>query len=189
MMDYYTAGQKRKRRNYYRHSKKDSFACGLELHPEKTKIVYCKDEIRKGEYDNTSFDFLGYAFRRRIAKNRRGKLFLNFTPGVSKASLKAMSRTIRKRRVRSRTDLSLSEIARWINPIIQGWLNYYGKFYRSLLYQMCRQVNKALVNWARRKYKKLKHHKNRACLFLEKIANSSKQLFAHWKQGMVGAFA
>lgn len=165
-------------------------ACGLKLHPEKTKIVYCKDGSRGGQYENTTFDFLGYTFRRRVCKNRqRNSLFLNFTPAVSKVSLKAMRLQIRKLRVRMRTDLSIEEIACWLNPKIAGWIAYYGRYTRSALYAMCRHVNKALVRWARRKYKSLRRHKTRAALFLEGIAEREPTLFAHWKLGMVGAFA
>lgn len=165
-------------------------ACGLELHPEKTKIVYCKDGSRKGQYEHTAFDFLGYTFRRRVCKNsKRNSLFVNFTPAVSKASLKAMRLKVRKWRVRMRTELSIEEMARWLNPKINGWIAYYGRYYRSALYGMCRHVNKALVRWARRKYKKLRHHKTRAALFMEGIAEREPTLFAHWKAGMVGGFA
>jgi len=165
-------------------------ACGLELHPDKTKIVYCKDGGRRGQYENTTFDFLGCTFRRRLCKNRqRSSLFLNFTPAVSKVSLKAMRLQIRKLRVRMRTELSIEEIAHWLNPKIAGWIAYYGCYTRSALYAMCRHVNKALVRWARRKYKSLRRHKTRAALFLEGIAEREPTLFAHWKLGMVGAFA
>lgn len=165
-------------------------ACGLELHPIKTKIVYCKDGSRKGQYENTEFDFLGYTFRRRLCKNRRrNSLFVNFTPAVSKSSLKAMRLKIRKLRVRMATQLSIAEIAKWLNPMISGWIAYYGKYCRSALYGMCRHVNKALVRWARRKYKSLRRHKTRAATFLEGIAKQSPHLFAHWRAGMVGAFA
>lgn len=164
--------------------------CGLELHPTKTKIVYCKDGSRKGSYEHTSLDFLGYTFRRRLVKNRRrNSMFISFTPAVSKTALKAMSKTIRRLKVRSRTDLSLSEIAQWLNPKIRGWLNYYGRFYRSMMYKMCRQVNGALVRWARRKFKKLRHHKTRARLRIEEISSENPTLFAHWGNGMIGGFA
>ena len=165
-------------------------ACGLELHPEKTKIVYCKDGSRKGEYENTAFDFLGYTFRRRLVKNsKRNTLFLNFTPAVSHSALKAMRWRIRKMRVRSCTGLSIEGIARWLNPIISGWIQYYGKYTRSALYGVFRHINMTLVRWARRKYKKLRRHKVRAIEFLEEIVNRSRHLFAHWRMGMTGGFA
>ena len=164
--------------------------CGLELHPVKTKIVYCKDASRKGTYENTSFDFLGYTFRRRTSWNRkRSSLFVNFTPAVSKEALKSMRLKIRKLRVRMATNLSITQLARWLNPIIHGWIAYYGAYCRSALYAMCRHINKALVRWARRKYKSLRRHKIKAAQFLERIVKQSPFMFAHWRAGMIGAFA
>ena len=121
-------------------------ACGLELHPQKTKIVYCKDGKRKGNHENTTFDFLGYTFRRRICENSKTNLlFLNFTPAVSKAAQKAMRIKIRKMRIRSRTDLELTQITQWLNPVLFGWMTYYGRYYRSALRNVFRHVNKVLV--------------------------------------------
>lgn len=164
--------------------------CGLELHPEKTKIVYCKDGRRQGNYSNTSFDFLGYTFRRRGCKDRKNDIMiLGFMPAVSTSSLKAMRRKIRKMRIRSRTDMSLTEIASWLNPMIRGWLTYYGAFYRSELYRLARHVNKTLVRWAMRKFKHLKGRKTKAMRLLERLAKQKPHLFVHWQQGMLGAFA
>ena len=164
--------------------------CGLELHPDKTRIAYCKDGKRKGKHEHTSFDFLGYTFRPRVVKNRqRNSIFVNFTPAVSKAAQKAMRFKIRKLGVRRRTELNIAQIAGWLNPIINGWLSYYGQFYRSEMYKVFRQINKALVRWARRKYKALRRHKTRAAILLEGIAKKHPQLFAHWRAGMVGGFA
>jgi len=170
---------------------KDRFeACGLERHPLKTKIVYCKEGSRKGDYQNTGFDFLGYTFKRRMCKNRKSNsLFLNFIPAVSKAAVKAMRKETRKRNLRNRTDLSLDDIAQWYNPVLQGWLNYYGAYNRSALYPVWRHVNKTLVSWALRKYKKLNGHKTRAAKFMEEIAAREPRLFVHWNTGMLGAFA
>lgn len=164
--------------------------CGLQLHPEKTKIVYCKDGARKKKYPNISFDFLGYTFRGRCCKNsKRNTIFINFTPAVSKRSLKAMRAKTKAYNWRNRTDLSLQEIARRYNPVLQGWINYYGKYSKSALYPMCRHFNKTLVAWSMRKYKRFRHRKTRASRFLEKICEDNPRLFAHWRCGMKGAFA
>jgi RNA-directed DNA polymerase len=164
--------------------------CGLELHPDKTKIVYCKDGSRRKEYPTKSFDFLGYTFRSRLCKNtKRNSLFMNFTPAVSKGALKSMRATTRKDDLRNRTDLSLDDIARWYNPKLQGWLNYYGKYSRSALYPVWRHFNKTLVAWARRKYKSLQRHKTKAGMFIERISKEQPNLFVHWRAGMQGAFA
>lgn len=164
--------------------------CGLELHPNKTKIVYCKDGSRRKDYPNKSFDFLGYTFRARLCKNtKRDTMFMNFTPAVSNDALKSMRSTTRKYNLRNRTDLSLADIARWYNPILQGWLNYYGKYSRSALYPVWRHFNTTLVAWAMRKYKPFKKRKTRAAMFVERISQEQPHLFVHWRAGMIGAFA
>ena len=164
--------------------------CGLELHPEKTRIVYCKDGSRKGGYPTVQFDFLGYTFRPRVVKNRkRNSLFVSFTPAVSATALKAMRQTTRTWNFRNRTDLSLRDISRMYNPILRGWLEYYGRFCPSALYPLLRHFNKTLIAWAMRKYRRLKGHKTRASLFIEGIAKRHPGLFVHWRRGMVGAFA
>lgn len=165
-------------------------ACGLELHPSKTKIVYCKDARRTGDYENTSFDFLGFTFRRRSCwVSRLQRMTLGFVPAVSRDALKGMRSKIRKSRLRQRTDQSLPEIASWLNPIVQGWMNYYGAFYKSAMYGLIRHVNKSLVRWAICKYKSLRRGKRRAVALLERIAKQSPRLFVHWRMGMTGAFA
>lgn len=164
--------------------------CALTLHPDKTRIVYCKDGSRKGRYPNTQFEFLGYTFRARTVKNRkRNSVFVNFTPAVSNRALTAMRQKTRKLNYRNRTELSLLDIARFHNPILRGWLEYYGAFSRSAMYPVLRHFNKTLVAWAMRKYRRLKGHKIRAAKFLQAIARKRPQLFVHWQRGMVGAFA
>ncbi len=164
--------------------------CGLELHPEKTKIVYCKDGQRKKKYSRTSFDFLGYTFRPRIVKNsKRDNLFISFTPGASKTALKSMRQKIRSMDWRNRTDLNLNALAKRCNPVLNGWLNYYGKYRRSEMYAVWRHFNKTLVAWAERKYKRFRGRKTRAAKFLKEIAGKEPGLFVHWRNGMRGAFA
>jgi RNA-directed DNA polymerase len=165
-------------------------ACGLAIHPDKTHIVYCKDGSRKEKHPNTKFDFLGYTFRPRVVKNRkRNSLFVSFTPAVSAKALKAMRATTRRMNYRNRTELSLRDISRLHNPILRGWLAYYGKFYPSAMYPVFRHFNKTLVAWAMRKFKRLKGHKTRASLLLERIAEKQPHLFIHWQRGTVGSFA
>ena len=169
----------------------DRFAeCGLQMHPDKTQIVYCKDGSRKERHPNTKFDFLGYTFRPRLVKNsKRDSLFVSFTPAVSVKALKSMRETIRRLNYRNRTELSLQDISRLHNPVLRGWVAYYGKFYPSALYPIFRHFNKTLVAWAMRKYRRLKRHKTRASLFLENVAEKQPHLFVHWQKGTVGAFA
>lgn len=163
--------------------------CGLELHPDKTKIVYCKDRSRRKEYPNDRFEFLGYEFRSRITKSKKcNSLFLNFTPAVSKSALNAMRKETRKWSFRNRTELSLSYIANLYNPILRGWINYYGRYTRSALYPVFRHFNATLVMWAMRKYRKFRDRRTHASIFLQKISEKNPHLFAHWKIGMIGAF-
>jgi RNA-directed DNA polymerase len=124
-----------------------------------------------------------------VKNTKRNSLFVNFTPAASKVAQKSMRASTRKWNLRNRTDLSLKDIAKMYNPILRGWINYYGRYYKSQLYSVFRHFNKTLVAWARRKYKKLRAHKTKAIMFLEKIAEREPQLFEHWKIGMVGAFA
>jgi len=164
--------------------------CNLEMHSTKTKIVYCKDDNRKGTYPQMEFTFLGYTFRRRQVKNAtQNSMFVGFTPAVSKMAQKSMRSQTRKRGFRNRTDLSLNDIATLYNPVLRGWIEYYGRYNRSSLYPVLRHFNKTLVAWADAKYKKFRGRKTRAGIFLEKIAERQPQLFAHWKLGMIGAFA
>jgi RNA-directed DNA polymerase len=159
--------------------------CGLELHPDKTRIVYCKDDDRRENYPETKFDFLGYTFRPRRSKNKHGKHFINFTPAVSNKACKAMRQVIRQWRFHLKPDIELIDLARMFNPVLRGWINYYGCFYKSELYSVLRHMNRALVYWARRKYKKLTRHRRRAENWLGKIAKREPQLFAHWRMGIL----
>lgn len=164
--------------------------CKLELHPTKTKIVYCKDGSRKGQYSQTEFDFLGYTFRRRMVRNqKRNTLFVSFNPAVSKAAQKSMRAETRKRRIRNRTELELGDIAKMYNPVLRGWVQYYGCYYPSALDPVLGHFNSTLVAWAMRKYKKLKGRKTRAANFLQEIAAREPGLFPHWKKGKVLKFA
>lgn len=164
--------------------------CGLELHPEKTRIVYCKDGSRKGKYLSTQFDFLGYTFRSRVVKNRkRNSMFVSFTPAASSRACKTMRQETRRRNFRNRSDLSLEDISRLYNPVLRGWLEYYGRFFPSAMYPVFRHFNKTLVAWVRRKYRRFQRHKTRASLFVEKISKRQPRLFVHWERGIAGAFS
>ncbi len=154
--------------------------CGLELHPQKTRIVYCKDDDRRGEYPNTTFDFLGYSFRARRSKNRWGKFFVNFSPGVSNAATKAIREEIRDWQLRCRIDKWIDDLARMFNPIIRGWMNYYGRYYKSALYPTFRYLDRCLAHWAMAKYKRLRRHRRRAGEWVRRVVSRDPTLFAHW---------
>jgi RNA-directed DNA polymerase len=157
---------------------------GLALHPDKTRIVYCKDSDRRGSGEHESFDFLGYTFRPRRSKSRHGHYFVNFSPAVSDAAKKAIGREIRSWRINCRSDKSLTDLARMFNPIVQGWINYYGRFYKSMLFRVLRRLNEYLVRWAMRKYKRLRGHRTRAVHWLAEVARRDPRLFAHWRAGV-----
>src|SRR5215831_5544601 len=125
--------------------------CGLELHPDKTRIVYCKDDDRREEYLHTKFDFLGYTFQARRSKNRWGKYFINFSPAVSNAAAKAMRRKTRRWGLHRRSDKSLEDLSRMFNPLLRGWITYYGRFYKSAMYPTLHHVDRILVRWAMQK--------------------------------------
>jgi len=157
--------------------------CKLELHPEKTRIVYCKDDDRRADHPNISFDFLGYTFRPRRAKNRYGKYFVSFLPAVSDKAIKSMRRVVHDWRMHLKPDKSIEDLSRMFNPIIRGWINYYGHFYKSRLHIVLRYINGCLVYWARRKYKRLNRHKRRAEYWLGRLARRDPRLFTHWQMG------
>ncbi len=159
-------------------------AVGLELHPDKTRIVYCKDADRRGDHEVTSFTFLGYTFRPRLAKTRWGKHFVNFLPAVGRDAITAMGREIRSWHIARRSDKSLTDLARMFNSIVQGWINYFGRFYKSMLYPLLRRINDHLVRWAMRKYKRLRRREQRARELMAEASRRSPQLFAHWRFGL-----
>jgi len=165
---------------------RDRFAeCGLELHPMKTKIVYCKDADRPGEHEEIKFDFLGYTFQPRRAKNRWGQFFVSFLPAISTKAAKAIRKTIREWRMAStRNNQRLEDLARFTNPVVRGWLNYYGRFYRSKCVQVLRHFNEALGRWARRKFKRFKRRERASMHWLGCIARRDPKLFVLWEHGV-----
>jgi RNA-directed DNA polymerase len=157
---------------------------GLEVHPGKTRIVYCKDDTRRGRHEHERFTFLGYTFRPRLAKSKRGNFFVSFLPAVSDDAKKAIGKQIRRWRINLRSDKTITDFARSINPVVQGWINYYGRFYKSRLYPVLRRINAYLLRWATRKYKRLRGHLLRAVRWLQNVARREPALFAHWRLGV-----
>ena len=165
-------------------------ACGLELHPSKTKIVYCNDGRRRRRYENTAFTFLGYTFKPRMVCNAKTKhRFVSFTPAASKEAQKTMRQRVRSFRWRWRTEIEMSDIAKQCNPILYGWINYYGRFCKSELSGVWRHFNRTFVKWVMRKYKRFKSHKTRASCYVQRVALNKPKPFAHWASGIKGAFA
>ncbi len=163
--------------------------CGLELHPDKTKIVYCKDRNRKGQHPDTKFNFLGYCFSQQLVKNRKSnELLMCFMPVASKSATKSMREKTRKSGLHKRADLSLDEIAKIYNPILQGWINYYGRYKSKAMNLVLVHFDKTLVRWAKHKYKQLRGSIKRTINFLENIRKREPNLFVHWKIGVIGWF-
>ena len=154
---------------------------GLELHPQKTKIVYCKDANRRGSYPEHTFDFLGYTFRPRGAKNRSGVMFTSFIPAVNAKAIKAMRAVLRGWKMSHRGDLALEDLVKWLQPIVRGWVNYYGRFSPAALAQALRSIDELIVRWARRKYKYCKQHAQRAWDWPKRLKSRQPALLAHWQ--------
>jgi len=153
--------------------------CGLALHPDKTKVVYCKDDDRRGDYPDHKFDFLGYTFRPRLSRRRNG-FGVSFNPAVSGKALKSIRQTVRHWTLHQRSDKALDDLARMFNNHIRGWINYYGRFYKSALYPTLRHIDRILARWAHRKFKSLRRHKRRTHHWLQHVVRRQPDLFAHW---------
>ena len=155
--------------------------CRLELHPQKTRIVYCKDANRQGNYSELQFDFLGYTFRPRGAKSRAGKMFVSFIPAVSAKAMKSMRSVLRRWKLSHRGDLDLEVLVEWLQPVVRGWVNYYGRFCPSHLYRALRMVDELLVRWALRKYTGRKKHAEWAWDWLKRLRSKKPTLLSHWQ--------
>lgn len=167
---------------------KDRFQqCGLELHSEKTRIVYCKDINRCESYPVIEFTFLGYTFRPRKAVDKYGRIYVNFSPAVSREALRMMRQTIRSWRIQLKNDKEIGDLSNMFNPVLRGWQNYYGRFHGSAMAPVWRHMNAFLVRWLRRKYKHVSWHKARARKLLGKLAMSAPKAFVHWEKGYAPA--
>ncbi|MFF0067004.1 reverse transcriptase domain-containing protein [Streptomyces sp. NPDC005279] len=153
---------------------------GLQLHPDKTRIVYCKDSVRRGSFEHTAFTFLGYTFRPRRGRNRHGRQFLLFDPAISREALTRIGREVRSWQLHFRTGISFGELARRINPAVAGWINYYGRFRPWELLPFLMRIDAYLVRWIRKKYKRLTA-KRKALAKLQEIARRYPRMFAHWR--------
>ncbi|MDQ5832390.1 MAG: group II intron reverse transcriptase/maturase [Actinomycetota bacterium] len=156
---------------------------GLELNPDKTRIVYCKDSNRTSSHEHERFDFLGYTFRPRSAWSRSGEVFVSFAPAISDEAAKAIRHTIRRWRLHQQSGLALADLARSINVTVRGWINYYGRFYPSELLRTLDRINEYLVRWAMRKYKRLRRRPRAAWELVASARKRQPELFAHWHTG------
>jgi len=159
--------------------------CKLEAHPDKTRIVYCRDSNRRQDHEHIQFDFLGYSFRPRGAQNREGNLFCGFLPAISAKATQAIVAEVRTWGIHRMSDKELPDLARMFNQKIRGWIAYYGKFYPSALHRVFKPLNRRLVRWAQQKYKRFRVHQGRAWHWLRQIARSRTGLFHHWTVGIM----
>ncbi len=154
--------------------------CLLTMHHDKSRVVYCKDSNRSLPYPQTQFTFLGFTFRPRVAVNPAGKRFTSFLPAVSVEAMKRMRQTIKGWNLNRQTFATLERLAHQYDPILRGWWNYYGCFYKTEMRALMDYFNQRLVTWARRKHKKLKGHKRRRFQWLRRVAKARPRLFFHW---------
>jgi RNA-directed DNA polymerase len=154
--------------------------CGLTMHPEKSKVVYCKDSNRTRGYSHVHFTFLGFTFRPRKALSKTRRIFTSFLPGVSADAMKKMRQAVRGWKLNRQTHVELAALAKLYNPIIQGWWNYYGAFYPTAMLDVYRHIDRALERWARRKYKVLSGRQRPSAQWLSKLKNAEPRLFYHW---------
>jgi len=162
--------------------------CGLTMHPEKSKIVYCKQSRRTGTFPQVQFTFLGFTFRPRAARDKGNRVFTSFLPGVSDDALKRMRQTVRGWKLHRQTSKTLADLAQQCNSTLRGWWNYYGAFYQTAMRKLSRYIDSRLEKWARRKYKTLLRHKRRSAEWLGKMKSKCPQLFHYWpvRGGAVG---
>ena len=154
--------------------------CGLQLHPEKTRIVCC--DLRGDRRDVSTFDFLGFTFGPRLARAKSGQIFLTYGPAISRRAAKGLRETVRRQwHLQRRTSMNLVELAEMMNPVLRGWIGYYGRFRPSALVAALRNINPALRLWARRKYKRFKKRPQAAAAWVQRIASKEPRLFAHWE--------
>lgn len=161
-------------------------ACCLEMHAEKTRVVYCKDSNRGGDHGNIQFDFLGYTFKPRQAQNgRKDGSFTNWLPAVSTGSMKSMRERMRAWRTLKTSWCEIEDVAREINPVVRGWIGYYGRFYQTKLKNFMREINLKICKWARSKYKKVRTSEIKAIRWLKGLSQRSPNLFTHWTVGVL----
>jgi RNA-directed DNA polymerase len=173
-----------KQAQFVKHQVAQRFAeCGLEIHPKKTRIVYCKGVHRDEKYEHIQFDFLGYTFRPRRSYDKYGRTFTNFTPAMARSAATALRQEVRSWRLQLKSDKSLEDLSQMYGPKIAGWIAYYTRFYASTFEVVARYINRAIVRWAMRKFKKLRTHKTRATEWVRSVAKQRPHLFAHWRLG------
>ena len=158
--------------------------CKLKCHPEKTKLVYCKDDDRMGDYPQTNFTFLGYTIQPRLVKSRQGRYFASFTPAIRQKAAKKIKDEMRSLYLHRMTNATLDQMAEMLNPKLRGWIQYFSYFRKSALIPILRLLNRMLIKWVARKYKRFKHRFRLARRWLVKVCSNLRSLFVHWEIGI-----
>lgn len=157
--------------------------CKLQLHPDKTQIVYCKDKDRRGDYPVTRFEFLGYAFEPTFIKDRRGRGQVNFLAKASKSACKSIRSKVKALHLHSKAHSKIEMLAEELNPMLRGWLQYFSQYCKSEVKDSMVYANRRLVRWAMCKYKRFRGRKKRAIVWLQGLCKREPNLFAHWQYG------
>ncbi|MHB1922526.1 MAG: group II intron reverse transcriptase/maturase [Chitinophagaceae bacterium] len=161
-------------------------ACKLEVNPEKTKIIYCRDSNRKATTKReVMFTFLGFDFKPRECVSKSGVVFYSFTPAISGKARKKITSELRIMKLHRKTRTTLQDIAEMINSKMRGWINYYGKFRRSALRVIFLRINESLLKWVRSKYKSYRYSKWKAIHWLKAQVKAEPAMFVHWKLGFL----
>jgi len=158
-----------------------------EVHVRFSKIVYCKDINRRADYERVSFNFLGFGFRPRSSKDKYGRRYVNFSPAVSSDAKKALRQEIRGWHIQLKNGHELDDLSRMFNPVLRGWANYYCKFYKTAMNPIWQHINRYLVRWVMRKYKRFSWHQRRTREWLNRVARANPGLFVHWQLGIFPA--
>ncbi len=152
----------------------------LELHPEKTRIAYCKDKDRRSDYPITEFDFLGYTYKAMYIMCRDGKMRNNFICYVSKKSAKDFRDKIKSLEIHKKTGSTIQMISEILNPMIRGWMNYFGKYNPSVMKYTLEVIERRIIKWAMSKYKHFRGRRERAERWFSQVKQREPSLFAHW---------
>jgi len=163
--------------------KKRLAECRLEVHPDKTRIVYCRSDSNPERHEHESFDFLGYTFRRRLVRSSVGKYFNGFTPAVSKSAAQKFRDRMRELREKGKMTTP-EELARILNPVIRGWMDYFSRYTPSEAKDVLNFVNQLLARWLRRRYRRIRGSLQGAFRWLFLIYRTSPDLFYHWQMGI-----
>lgn len=155
--------------------------CQLELHKGKSKIVYCKQATRAGKFENHSFDFLGFTFKPTQVRTKEGKLSLSFLPAISQKAKTSINDKIRKLKFHRWSNRELGDIAKCINPMLRGWINYYGRYSKYQMTSVMLFVNRRLLKWACNRYKRFRGNKNKTYQWLKAVYQNYNYLFVHWQ--------